>query len=243
MSSSVPPLQIATTAATMTGAFVRYGFYAAGMFVLVVMLIIPFMRSDPVTRHDTPPAFRMTSPELARLPGNGSVITGRGARVEMRTYGSLYDRGKDFTAMLVVPPKNHPGARDFAVEIRDLTPLRSGVFMLNTFHDLQTRFGAVRASEFRINADGRHKLCLAYLSRFDTTAVYLKGWSCEASGSKPGTWDLACDLDSLVVEPTFAANEAGAFLRDRMKRPRQCSAEQVTQTTDTRPARPTTRRY
>ena len=175
----------------------------------------------------------------------GSVITGRGARVEMRQYGRLYDRAKDLTVMVVVPPKNHPGAREFMAEIRDLAPVRNGVFMLNTFHDLQTRFGPVRATEFRINADGRHKLCLAYLSRFDTSAVFLKGWSCEASGSKPGTWDLACDLDSLVVDTNFAPNEpAGAFLRDRMKRPKLCSAEPVTQTTDTRPMRPSPiRRY
>jgi hypothetical protein len=244
MSTSVSPLQVVTTAATMTGAFVRYGFYAAGLFVLVVMLIVPFMRVDPVTRHETAPAFRLTSPDLARLPLSGSVITGRGARVEMRQHGRLHDRDKDFTVMLVIPPKNHPGARDFAAEIRELTPLRSGVYMLNAFHDLQTRFGPVRAAEFRINADGRHKLCLAYLSRFDTSAVYLKGWYCEASGIKAGTFDLACNLDSLVVDPNFASNEAGAFLRDRMKRPRQCSAEPVTQTTDTRPSRPsTTRRY
>ena len=57
--------------------------------------------------------------------------------------------------------------------------------------------------------------------------------------------DLACDLDSLVVDANFAPNEpAGAFLRDRMKRPKLCSAEPVTQTTDTRPMRPSPfRRY
>src|SRR5262245_15042737 len=49
--------------------------YAAGMFVLVVMLIVPFLRSDPVTRHETAPAFRMTSPpELTRLSVSGSVV-------------------------------------------------------------------------------------------------------------------------------------------------------------------------
>ena len=59
--------------------------------------------------------------------------------------------------------------------------------------------GPVRAREFRVNADGRTKLCLAYLSRFETTSVYLKGWTCEASGFNPGVYDLACNLDSLVL--------------------------------------------
>jgi hypothetical protein len=242
MDTSAPPLRIATAAVTMTGVFIRYGFYAAGAFVLVVMAIIPFLRSDPIQQHDTAPAFRLTSPDLAKMPVKASVITGRGARVEIRQYGQLHDRDKDFTVMMVLPPKGHLGARDFMSEVRDLAPLRSGSFT-NTFYDLQTRFGPVRAAEFRIYADGRQKLCLAYLSRFETSTVFLKGWYCEDSGIKAGTFDLACNLDSLVIDQNFASTEAGAFLRDRMKRPKLCTADAVTQTTDTRPPRPPVRRF
>ena len=112
----------------------------------------------------------------------------------------------------------------------------------NSYYDLQTRFGPVRAREFRVEADGRRKLCLGFLSRFDTPSIYLKGWSCEASGIKPGIYDLACNLDSLVLDQTLASAEADAFLRERMRLPKKCSGEPVTQTTDTRPARPSARR-
>jgi hypothetical protein len=230
-------------AVTIAGAFVRYGFYAAGVFVLMAMGIIPFLRSDPVQRIDDKPAFRLASPELARLPVTGSVITGRGSRMEMRQYGRLHDRDKDFTAVMVMSPKgNLTGARDFNSEINDLGPLRGGIY-LGAFHDLQTRMGPVRASEFRIAADGRWKLCLAYVSRFDTAAVTMKGWYCEASGVKASPWDLACALDSLALDGPLASAEADAFLRARLRQRPNCSAAPVTQTTDTRPARPTVRRY
>jgi len=138
--------------------------------------------------------------------------------------------------MMVMPPKGAIGAREFSAEIRDLNPLRSaGATFSNTFHDLVTRFGAARAQEFHVDADGRRKLCLAYVSRFDTAAIYIKGWYCEASGAKANSYDLACDLDSLVIDAPLASAEADAFMRERMKRQRLCSAEPVTQTTDTRP--------
>jgi hypothetical protein len=266
MSMTDSPLRLGT-AATVIGTVVRYGFYAAGafVFVLIAIVMIPFLRSDPVRRVDDQPAFRLASPELARLPMSGSVTTGRGSRVEMRQYGRLHDRDKDFTVLMVMPPKDQGGARDFAAEMNNFGSLQGGLIFVtaygvqtrviygsgplqaaqfsSTYHDLQTRFGPVRAREFRINADGRDKLCLAYLSRFETSSVYLKGWYCEGSGIKAGSWDLACTLDSLVLDRALASSEADAFVRERMKRPKQCSAEPVTQTTDTRPPRPTVRRY
>jgi len=241
MSMSDSPIGL-TAAVSIVGTFVRYAFYTAGAFVIVAIVIVPFLRSDPVTRVDDKPAFRLASAELARLPMIASVITGRGSHVEMRQYGRLHDRDKDFTVLMVLPPKGTTGARDFAAEIGDLGPLRAGIYS-NAFYDLQTRFGPVRAREFRVNADGRHKLCLAYLSRFETTSVYLKGWTCEASGVNPGVYDLACNLDSLVLDQPLASGEADAFLRQKMRLQRQCSGEPVTQTTDTRPYRPPVRRF
>src|SRR5262249_38692649 len=162
----------------------------AGVFVLVVMAIIPFLRSDPVRPVDDNPSFRLTSPEVARLPVTGSVTTGRGSRVEMRQYGRLHDRDKDFTVVMVMPPKEQGGARDFAAEMTHFDSMQGGLAFVtaygvqmrvlygagplqsaqfsSSYHDLQTRLGPVRAREFRINADGRYKLCLAYLSRFET---------------------------------------------------------------------------
>ena len=120
--------------------------------------------------------------------------------------------------------------------------MSAGAAFSNTFYDLQTRFGPARAQEFRVDADGRRKLCLAYLSRFETPAVYLKGWYCETSGAKADPYELACDLDSLVLDASLASVDADAFLRERMKRPKACSGAPVTRTTDTRPYRPPVRR-
>jgi hypothetical protein len=80
------------------------------------------------------------------------------------------------------------------------------------------------------------------MSRFDTTAVFLKGWYCEASGVNAGAWELACDLDSLAIDRKLPSAEADEYLRTRMKRPAECSASPVTQTTDTRPFIPKRKR-
>lgn len=221
-------------AVAIVGAAVRYSFYAAGAFVLIGLVIVPFLRSDPVKRVDEKPAFRLAAGHLARLPMKTQVIAGRGARVELRQYGQLHERDKDFTVLLVMPPKGDTVARDLLAEMRDLGPIRSGAVLTSTYHDLTTRFGPVHAAEFRIDSDGFRKLCLAYISRFDTSAIYLKGWYCEANGIKAGAYDLACDLDSLVLDQPLASAEADAFVREQVKRGTHCSAEPVTQTTDTR---------
>ena len=56
----------------------------------------------------------------------------------------------------------------------------------------------------RVDTDGRWKQCLAFRSRFDTAAVYLTGWYCDGSGSKPSPNALACVLDKLVIERELA---------------------------------------
>ena len=51
-----------------------------------------------------------------------------------------------------------------------------------------------------VDTDGRIKQCIAFLTRFETAAVYLKGWLCEASGAKPNADKLACMIDRLTLE-------------------------------------------
>jgi len=72
------------------------------------------------------------------------------------------------------------------------------------------------------------------MSRFDTSAVFLKGLYCEASGVTVGTCELACELDRLVIDRKLPSAEADDYLRTRMKKPAQCSVSPVTQTADTR---------
>ena len=55
--------------------------------------------------------------------------------------------------MVVLPP-GKTSSRDLRSEMRDLGPLRTGAMVSNNYHDLQTRFGAIHAVEFRIDFDG-----------------------------------------------------------------------------------------
>src|SRR5262249_21762274 len=162
-------------------ALVRYAFYAAGAFALIAIVIIPYLRSDPVKRVDDKPAFRLGSPDLARLPMSTQVITGKRARIETRQYGRLYDRAKYLTSLhrmlMVMPAQGDHAPPERRSALRALVPLMSaGAAFSNPFYDLQTGFGPARAQEFRVDADGPGKLCLAYLSHVETPAVYLKGW-------------------------------------------------------------------
>jgi hypothetical protein len=105
---------------------------------------------------------------------------------------------------------------------------------MSTHYDLETRYGPVHAVEMRVETDGRWKQCLSYSSRFNTNAVALLGWSCDATGSKPGPDALACALDKLVLDKPLATADADVFMRERMMRPANCSATLVSQTIDVR---------
>src|SRR4029453_5666259 len=66
--------------------------------------------------------------------------------------------------------------------------------MTQTHYDLDTRFGEFRATEMRVDTDGRWKQCLAYRSRLQTASVYFIGWYFDGSGR------LAADsLVSLIL--------------------------------------------
>lgn len=233
------------TAAAYAGATVRYAFYTVGAVVLALIGVgILTVWNAQVRPVDAAPSFRLASETLDRLQVSTHVETGgRIGRIEVRQYGQLHDRDTDLTVVMRLPPKGEVPTRDFAAEMRNIKPLRDARAVLTTtYYDLDTRFGPVRAADLRIDSDGRRKLCLAYLSRFETPAVYLKGWYCEASGAKPSIHRLACLIDKIVVDAPLAVPEADAFLRERMRRGATCSAAPVTQTTDTRTYVPRPRR-
>lgn len=97
---------------------------------------------------------------------------------------------------MVLPPNGVVAESQLGVSLRGaglLGGIRS--VMLPNFYDLETRFGAVRAMEMRIDADGLWKQCLAFQSRFDNPAIYLMGWSCDATGAQPSATALACTLE------------------------------------------------
>lgn len=220
------------------GIIIRYGFYAVGAVVLAMVGIGLFRGLAPrVTILSESPAFRLASAELGRLPAGAQVVTEkRIGRIETRQYGRLYDRDTDLTAILTMPARQIVLGRNFVREMQDIRPLSEARAMLTTtYYDLETRFGEVRAADLNVDADGRRKLCLAFLSRYDTVSLSLKGWYCQANGARPTAQQLACILDSLTLDAPLASGEADAFVRSRMARRPRCAATPVSQTTDTRP--------
>lgn len=124
---------------------------------------------------------------------------------------------------------------EFVQDLRDINVLRAArAVMTSTHYDLETRLGEFRATEMRVNADGRWKQCLAFRSRLDTPAIYLTGWYCDGSGARPSPTALACILDRLTLHGELASREADQFVRVRLSRSPSCSSEPVTQTTDVR---------
>src|SRR6185369_7814498 len=114
-----------------------------------------------------------------------------------RHYGRQYDRGTNLTVTLAVRPPIGSSVRLAPTFAEVRSQLSNSYYGSGTTHyDLETRFGPIRASENRVNADGLIKPCLAFQSRFETAAVRLYGTYCEAAGSKPIAHRLACLLDS-----------------------------------------------
>jgi hypothetical protein len=228
--------RIAETA-SQVGLLIRYSFYAVGALVFgMIALAFVYGWFNRVHEIDAPPAFRLAASQLARLPVTGHIVTGgKLGRVEVQQYGKLYHRDTDLTAVLIMPPKGTAISREVGKVLRDIQSLRSmRVVFTQNHYDLETRFGDVRAADMRVYTDGRWKLCLSFISRFDSPSVYLTGWYCDASGAKPSAHALACALDRLVLDKPLASKDADAFVRTGMARPANCSAVPVSQTVDTR---------
>jgi hypothetical protein len=221
---------------TGTGLVVRYSFYLIGAVVIGMIGIGILAAYNSRTRTvDERPSFHLAAQHLSRLPSRSQIITGgRFGRVELLQYGAVHNRGLNFSIAMGFPPAGALVTADTVPQISSLMPRNMRSLMSSNHHDLETRFGAVRATEFRIESDGQWKQCLAFASRFDTTAIYLIGWFCDASGAKPNAATLACTLDRFTLDRDLPSSEADAFMRTRMSRPASCSAIPVSQTTDTR---------
>lgn len=234
-----------STIGNYAGTTVRYAFYVVGTVVLamigIVLAQVWGFFSQP-SRVSTTGSLQIAASDLARLPSSGSTAKFSAGWQEILQYGQVHDRDTDFTLVVTMPARpDVPAVRNYSSEMSSLRPLLRSTYYSSaatTYYDLETRFGAVRAANFQINSDGRTKLCVSYLSRFDTTALYLKGWLCEASGARPNFHALACMLDRLALKGPLPSAAAQGFLEERMKRPARCTATPVSQTVDTRPARP-----
>lgn len=230
------------TAATVSGIIVRYAFYGLGALVFAIIAGIYYSPWNLVARHEaaivaakTDAAFQIGASEVSRRPLTVKAVSTPVGRAESLQFGQLYDRDTDMTALIVVPSEGRQTlTRDFNREIAELGALsRRRMAYPPVFYDLRTRFGDVRGAEFTIDADGRTKLCIAYLSRFDTQAIYVKGWYCEANGARPSFSAVACVLDKLKLAKPLQRDQADAqaFMDAATKRPASCSAEPVSQTT------------
>jgi hypothetical protein len=223
-------------------------FYIAGTVVFAVVAIAALRVSSffgQPSSVSTRTSFQINTPKLTRTAAAASTSRFNAGWQEIVQHGQVYDRDTDFTLVVTMPA--HPGVpqvHDYSSEMASLRPLIRSTFMgATTYYDLETRFGPVRAANFQINADGRIKLCVSYLSRFDTDALRYKGWLCEADGARPNLTALACILDRITLKNPLPTTAAQTFFDDRVARPPRCSAEPVSQTTDTRRPRPPRRFY
>ena len=225
-----------TRAVFGAGALIRYSFYLIGALVLGALGIGMISAHNGRTRAvDEQPSFHLASPHLEQLPPRTNIVSGnRLGRVELLQYGSFHNRDISFSIGMAFPPEDAAFRLDPAPEIRSLMPRALHTVLSSSYHDLETRFGALRAAEVRVENDGQWKQCLTFASRFETPALYLVGWYCDASGAKPNAAALACIIDRLVLDRELASSEADAFMRARAARPASCSAVPVSQTVDTR---------
>lgn len=218
------------------GALIRYSFYFVGMVLMGIIVITIMSFYNGRTRTvDERVSFTLNAPHLARFTPRSQVVTGgRFGRIELLSYGSFHNRDVNFNVGIGFPPSGAVIGHTIAPQISSLLPYNIRSATLPNYHDLETRFGSVRAQEMRLEADGQWKQCLAFVSRFETNAVYLIGWSCDASGAKPSPSTVACTIDKMILSKELVSKEADAFMRAQAARPATCSSIPVSQTTDTR---------
>lgn len=226
-----------SSAVSLAGIFIRYSFYFFGAIVMALLgIVLISVWSNRVALVADTPAFRIADGSVAGLPVRTDVVAGgRLGRIEVVQYGALQNRRTDLTVVMTFPPKGIVGSTQLTADLREARLLRDvRAVPLSTHYDLETRYGSFHAVEMQIETDGRWKQCLAYSTRFANSAVSLMGWTCDATGSKPGADALACTLDKLVIDKKLASPDADAYMRERMMRPANCSATIVSQTTDVR---------
>lgn len=219
-----------------TGVLIRYGFYLVGALVLgAIGLAMMSVYGGRTRAVDEQPSFHFVSPQLARFPARTQILSGgRFGRLELMQYGSFQNRDINFSIGMGFPPDGAMVKFDPAPQLSSLMPSNLRSVMSSNYYDLETRFGAVRAIEARIDNDGQWKQCLAFASRFETAALYLIGWYCDATGAKPSAGSLACILDKLTLDRPLTSKDADAFMRAQAAKPATCSAIPVSQTSDTR---------
>jgi hypothetical protein len=213
-------------AAAPGGALTRKPIFlglAAGLVVLIAAIGFGVHLRN---RAADPAVMRFADREIAGLPTRSHITNdparGRG---EVREYGLLDDRQMDATLIMLTPAAGQRGMRDFMQELRDLDPVKNSTrATMAATYDLQTRFGSYLATEIQVDMVGRWKDCIAFLSRFETTAIYIKGWFCDGIGDRPNAERLACALDGLVVDGPLATAGADAFMREHIARPSFCAA-------------------
>lgn len=242
MSFDLRSSRVAQTA-QVAGVAVRYSFYIAGAFVFAVIsmaVLTVWGRVAQVSGEPAQPTLQLTAAEFAKLQPMARSIKSPGGWQETLQYGQLHDRDLDFTLTMDLPKDpDRALPRDFQREMLDLRPIAGGATSYpEAYYDLETRFGPVRASRFQIKTDGRVKLCLSYLSRFETSALTYKGWFCEANGAKPSAYWLACLLDKVTLKGPLPSSPAHAFFSEKAGRSPRCAADPVSQSTDTRAPRP-----
>jgi len=214
------------SAAAPGGALTRQPFYYGLAIGLVVVLGIAAFLAHLHNRANDPAAMRFVDREIAGL-ATRSHLTGDATQMpgEVREYGLLSDRRMDATLIMTMPVAGRPGMRDFMQELRDLDPIKNATrATMAATYDLQTRFGSFLAAEIQSDMVGRWKDCLAFLSRFETNAIYIKGWFCDGIGDRPKAERLACALDGLVLDGALSSPAADAFMREHIARPSFCAA-------------------
>ena len=198
---------------------------AAGIGVglgIVAYLILGAVRGEP-----NPAAVRFGDAAFAKVPTQSFIATDALiGRREIRTYGKLDDTLMDATLVLTMPPAGQSLTRDFDLEVGELPPLRNTKAVLTGTYDFATRFGGYRAVEFNLDLEVRWKQCFAFMSRFESPAVYVKGWLCEEVGKKTSADRIACLLDGLSFA-SVASAEADAFLQTRAVREPLCAVRRM----------------
>lgn len=229
--------------AQYAGAAIRFSFYIAGTIVFAIIAMASVTIWSRISQFGGAPAqpmLQLSAPEFAKLQPLARSVKSSGGWQETLQYGQLHDRDIDFTLIVDLPKDpSRASPHDFRREMADLRPLANAATTYpEAYYDLETRFGPVRAARFQIKTDGRIKLCMSYLSRFETSAFAYKGWFCEANGAKPSAYWLACLLDKVSLKGPLPSEPAQAFFAQRASRSARCTADPVTQTTDTSPRRP-----
>ncbi|MDB5616572.1 hypothetical protein [Tardiphaga sp.] len=170
-----------------------------------------------------PPALTLHQTAFASRPSDHRAFTRPDiSRSDWVQSGSMATRDANITVVIERRSVARTLRRGILEDLNELSALKSSqVSYRESFHELTTKYGSLRAVVFDVTADGIRKYCTGFHTP-GTGKLYVKGFVCSMNQIEASPQVVACTVDKLRF--TSDQDEAAAIALVGAVQPKDCGA-------------------